>query len=107
MSEDNRTFSGGQIQQLLLARAIAKQPPVFILDEATSALDNPTQRRIFERIAGLDATRIVIAHRLSTIAKADRIYVLDCGRIAAAGTFTELLDTSGTFAALMARQVTQ
>ncbi len=107
VSEDNRTFSGGQIQQLLLARAIAKQPAVFILDEATSALDNATQRRIFERIAGLDATRIVIAHRLSTIAKADRIYVLDRGRIAAAGTFTELLDTSGTFAALMARQVTQ
>jgi len=104
VSEDNKAFSGGQIQRLMLARALAKQPPVLVLDEATSALDNITQRAVADRVAALDVTRIVVAHRLSTIRAAHRIYVLDGGRIVAEGSFDELVAGSPLFARLVARQ---
>ncbi|GAA0364098.1 ATP-binding cassette domain-containing protein [Micromonospora gifhornensis] len=104
VSEDNKAFSGGQIQRLMVARALAKQPPVLVLDEATSALDNITQRKVTDRIADLAVTRIVVAHRLSTIRAADRIYVLDNGRIVAEGTFDHLVATAPLFARLVARQ---
>jgi ABC-type bacteriocin/lantibiotic exporter with double-glycine peptidase domain len=104
VSEDNASFSGGQIQRLMLARALVKRPPVLILDEATSALDNVTQRAVADRVAALSVTRIVVAHRLSTIRAADRIYVVDHGTVAASGTFTELLHSSPLFAQLIARQ---
>jgi ABC-type bacteriocin/lantibiotic exporter with double-glycine peptidase domain len=104
VSEDNATFSGGQIQRLVLARALVKRPAVLILDEATSALDNVTQREVSDRIAGLEVTRIVVAHRLSTIRAADRIYVLDGGTVVASGSYTELLETCPLFAKLVSRQ---
>jgi ABC-type bacteriocin/lantibiotic exporter with double-glycine peptidase domain len=104
VSEDNAAFSGGQVQRLMLARALVKQPPVLVLDEATSALDNTTQSEVSDRIAALDVTRIVVAHRLSTIRAADRIYVLDNGAITAAGTYADLLLTCPLFARLVARQ---
>jgi ABC-type multidrug transport system fused ATPase/permease subunit len=75
-----------------------------IFDEATSALDNTTQREVGERIASLECTRIVIAHRLSTIRRADRIYVLDGGRVVAEGTYAELTEREGLFARLVSRQ---
>jgi ABC-type bacteriocin/lantibiotic exporter with double-glycine peptidase domain len=104
VSEDNATFSGGQIQRLVLARALAKEPALLVLDEATSALDNVAQRAVADRIAGLRLTRVVVAHRLSTIRAADRIYVLDDGRVVASGGFAELVAGCPLFARLVARQ---
>jgi NHLM bacteriocin system ABC transporter ATP-binding protein len=104
VGEDNQTFSGGQLQRLLIARALVRRPPVLIFDEATSALDNVTQRELSDRIAELDCTRIVIAHRLSTIRRADRIYVIEAGRVAATGTYDQLMERDGLFARLIARQ---
>jgi ABC-type bacteriocin/lantibiotic exporter with double-glycine peptidase domain len=95
LTDAGRTLSGGQVQRLLLARALLQQPAVLILDEATSALDNVTQRATMRAIRTLPATRIVIAHRLSTIRNADRVVVIDNGRIAETGTFDQLLQRKG------------
>ncbi|MEA1672864.1 ATP-binding cassette domain-containing protein [Nitrospirillum sp. BR 11163] len=97
-------FSGGQLQRLAIARAIVRKPAILILDEATSALDNLTQAEVTRNLAALSCTRIVIAHRLSTITGADRIIVLDGGKVAEAGTYTELAQAGGLFAAMAARQ---
>ncbi|WP_035121220.1 NHLP bacteriocin export ABC transporter permease/ATPase subunit [Cohnella panacarvi] len=105
VSEGGGTFSGGQRQRLLIARAIARKPRILLFDEATSALDNRTQAIVGESLAKLHATRVVIAHRLSTIMNADRIYVLDQGRIAQAGTYSELMNQEGPFAELAKRQL--
>ncbi|GIH72516.1 ATP-binding cassette domain-containing protein [Sphaerimonospora thailandensis] len=104
VSEDNASFSGGQLQRLLIARALVKRPRILVLDEATSALDNVTQALVSQRIAELDITRIVIAHRLSTIRSADRIYVLDQGRVVADGPFEELVERNPLFARMVRRQ---
>lgn len=104
VSEGGGTLSGGQRQRLLIARALVHRPRIIFFDEATSALDNRTQRIVSESIGGLHATRIVVAHRLSTIRDADRIYVLDGGRVVQHGTFQELRAQPGLFAELAARQ---
>jgi NHLM bacteriocin system ABC transporter ATP-binding protein len=104
VGEDNQTFSGGQVQRLLIARALVRQPAVLLFDEATSALDNTTQREVCDRIADLACTRIVIAHRLSTIRRADRIYVIEGGRVVGQGTYAGLTARDGTFARLIERQ---
>jgi ABC-type bacteriocin/lantibiotic exporter with double-glycine peptidase domain len=75
------------------------------MDEATSALDNRTQAIVTESLEKLKATRIVIAHRLSTIRHADRIYVIDSGRVVQDGSFEELMREEGLFARLIARQL--
>ena len=91
---------------MLIARAIAKKPRILLFDEATSALDNQTQAVVTRSLAALDATRIVIAHRLSTIMTADRIVVMDKGRIVQEGTFAELMrDSNGLFYTLAQRQM--
>ncbi|MFJ9691303.1 ATP-binding cassette domain-containing protein [Kitasatospora sp. NPDC101183] len=100
VGEDAQGFSGGQVQRLLLARALVRRPAVLLLDEATSALDNTTQRKVAGAVADLDTTRVVIAHRLSTVRTADRIHVLDGGRVAAAGTYRELLGHDPLFTRL-------
>jgi NHLM bacteriocin system ABC transporter ATP-binding protein len=105
VSEDGGTFSGGQRQRLLLARAIVHGPALLLLDEATSALDNRTQAVVSESLSRLRVTRVVIAHRLSTIRDADRIYVLERGRIVESGTYDSLLQAGGPFAALAKRQL--
>ncbi|MEU8550496.1 ATP-binding cassette domain-containing protein [Streptomyces roseoverticillatus] len=105
LSDGQTGFSGGQQQRLLLARALAKQPRVLLLDEATSALDNATQRDVSDRVAQLSMTRIVVAHRLSTIRHADRIVVLESGRIVESGRYEELLRSGGAFARLVAGQL--
>jgi ATP-binding cassette subfamily C protein len=105
VSEDGGTFSGGQKQRLLIARAIVHEPAVLLLDEATSALDNRTQQIVSESLRDMNVTRIVIAHRLSTILNADRIYVVDGGRIVESGTYESLLKADGPFAALAKRQL--
>ena len=106
LSEGGSTLSGGQRQRLMIARALVSRPRILIMDEATSALDNPTQARVAESTHQLHATRIVIAHRLSTIRSADRIIVLDSGRILQEGSFDELIaDDEGMFAQLAKRQL--
>jgi ABC-type bacteriocin/lantibiotic exporter with double-glycine peptidase domain len=104
VSEQGGAFSGGQRQLLLLARAIAGRPRIILLDEATSALDNANQANVMANIESLNATRIVIAHRLSTIRRADRILVLDAGRLVQTGTFSELTERPGPFLDLVQRQ---
>lgn len=99
------TLSGGQRQRLLVTRAIANKPRLLFFDEATSALDNRTQEVVTQSLQELKVTRIVIAHRLSTIINADRIYVLDSGRIVQNGTYDELINTEGPFTDLVKRQL--
>jgi ATP-binding cassette subfamily C protein len=105
VSEGSTNISGGQRQRLLIARALAMKPAILICDEATSALDNRTQAIVTKSLDQLNATRIVVAHRLSTIRNADRIIVLDEGRVAESGTFDELLENDGLFAAMVKRQI--
>ncbi|MDZ7952376.1 NHLP bacteriocin export ABC transporter permease/ATPase subunit [Nostoc sp. DedQUE09] len=105
ISEGGGNLSGGQRQRLLIARALALKPRILLFDEATSALDNKTQAIVSESLDKLQVTRIAIAHRLSTIRNANRIYVLQAGRIAQHGTFEELAAVEGLFAQLMARQM--
>ncbi|MFZ9035597.1 MAG: ATP-binding cassette domain-containing protein [Francisellaceae bacterium] len=90
VSADRNTFSGGQIQRILIARALRYQPKILILDEATSALDNNSQATISAHINQMNITRIVIAHRLSTIKKADIIYFLHEGKFIESGSFQDL-----------------
>lgn len=99
------SLSGGQRQRIVIARAIIKKPRILFFDEATSALDNQTQAIVSVSIEQLKATRIVIAHRLSTIINADRIYVLDQGKIVQTGTYQELIKQDGLFAELAKRQM--
>lgn len=102
--EGQHGFSGGQIQRLAIARAIVKKPPLLILDEATSALDNMTQAEITRNLAGLSCTRIVVAHRLSTVMGADRIIVINEGKVAENGTYAELANAGGLFSTMASRQ---
>ncbi len=94
-------LSGGQMQRLALARALAKGPPVLILDEATSNLDTKLEAKIQARLARLACTRIVIAQRLNTIRNADRIFVLKEGRLVEEGRHRELLNLDGEYASLV------
>ena len=102
IGERGQKLSGGQRQRLSLARALLKNPPVLILDEATSSVDNETEAAIQRSLARLSHSRttIVIAHRLSTIVHADRIFLLDHGRVTESGTHAELLAAGGSYAAL-------
>jgi NHLM bacteriocin system ABC transporter ATP-binding protein len=104
VSEGGGNLSGGQQQRLLIARALVRRPRILFFDEATSALDNRVQEVVSQSLDKLNATRIVIAHRLSTIKNADRIYVMDKGKVIQAGGFAELSSQKGMFADLMARQ---
>lgn len=105
VSEGGSNLSGGQRQRLLITKALVLKPKIILFDEATSALDNNTQMTVTKSLEQLKVTRIVIAHRLSTIQKADRIYVIDQGRIIQTGNFEELSQQEGLFADLMRRQV--
>jgi ABC-type multidrug transport system fused ATPase/permease subunit len=82
------------------------RPRILLFDEATSALDNRTQEIVSRSLASLKATRIVIAHRLSTILHADRIYVIEAGRVTESGNYRELMDKKGLFYELASRQQT-
>jgi ABC-type bacteriocin/lantibiotic exporter with double-glycine peptidase domain len=105
IGRDGSGLSGGQRQRLLIARVLVRRPNALLFDEATSALDNRTQALVSDSLERLRVTRVVIAHRLSTIRNADRIYVLDAGRIVESGTYSELLRQGGLFAELASRQL--
>ncbi len=106
IGHNGNQLSGGQRQRLAIARAIYKDAPILILDEATSALDSESERAVQEALDRLmkGRTTLVIAHRLSTIEHADRVVVLDAGRVVEQGTHAELLASGGLYARLHAIQ---
>ncbi|MFI1855648.1 NHLP bacteriocin export ABC transporter permease/ATPase subunit [Streptomyces sp. NPDC020480] len=106
LSEGATTLSAGQRQRLMIARALIGRPRILFFDEATSALDNRTQEIVTQSMRRLNASRVVIAHRLSTVMRADRVLVLDAGRLVQAGSPDELLkDKGGMFYRLVQRQM--
>ncbi len=101
------SLSGGQRQRLMIAQALLRRPRILFLDEATSALDNETQRTVIESTRALNATRVVIAHRLSTVLDADRVVVMEDGRVVQEGPPAALLtEEGGRLRELVRRQMT-
>ena len=106
IGENGVKLSGGERQRLAIARAILRDPPILILDEATSSLDSESERIVQLALSNLmrNRTTLVIAHRLSTVQNADRIIVLDRGRIVETGSHEELLRNGGRYQRLHAIQ---
>ncbi|MXY57046.1 MAG: ATP-binding cassette domain-containing protein [Gammaproteobacteria bacterium] len=98
-------LSGGESQRITIARSVIGSPRVMMFDEATNWLDNESQAKVMENLTALTSTRIVIAHRLSTLEQADRIYVLQAGKVVQSGSFTELMEVDGVFRELVRRQI--
>ncbi len=107
LEERGANLSGGQRQRISLARAILLDAPLLLLDEATSALDTESERLVQDALDNMAASRttLVIAHRLSTIRNADKILVMDEGRIVESGKHQELLDKGGLYRQLYLRQL--
>jgi len=102
VGERAKTLSGGQKQRLAIARALVRNAPVLLLDEATSALDAENERLVQQALhdAMTGRTTLVIAHRLATVQRADRIVVMDAGRVVEQGTHTDLVAQGGLYAKL-------
>ena len=98
-------LSGGESQRVTIARSLIGGPRIMLLDEATNWLDNESQAEVMRNLALLTSTRIVIAHRLSTLEQADRIYVMQAGKVVQEGSFAELMEVEGVFRELVRRQV--
>ena len=106
LGERGVMLSGGQRQRLSIARALLADRPILLLDEATSSLDAASERMVQQALEALEhgRTSLVIAHRLATVQHADRIVVLDRGRIVAQGAHAELMKQGGLYASLAALQ---
>ena len=98
-------LSGGESQRVTIARSLMGGPRIVLLDEATNWLDNESQAEVMQNLALLTSTRIVIAHRLSTLEQADRIYVMQAGKVVQSGSFGELMEVDGVFRELVRRQL--
>jgi ABC-type bacteriocin/lantibiotic exporter with double-glycine peptidase domain len=105
VAESGQALSRGQRQQILLARALVKEPALLVIDDATSELDGPSRRRLAEHLAGLDATRIVVSQDATLLRAAGRVVVMERGRIVQRGTPDELLGVDGHFRDLMGQVV--
>ncbi|WP_405056877.1 peptidase domain-containing ABC transporter [Kribbella sp. NBC_01505] len=105
LGEGGSGLSGGQRQRVALARAVVHGPRLLLLDEATSHLDATTEATVHANLSALNCTRIVIAHRLSTVRDADRILVLERGRIVESGSHDDLIAENGAYAALVEHQL--
>ncbi len=103
IGERGQALSGGERQRIAIARAVLKNAPILLLDEATSALDNETEARIKRALDRISRgrTTFIVAHRLSTVRDADRILVMDRGRIIEVGSFNELAHAGGLFERLV------
>ena len=98
-------LSGGESQRITIARSIIGNPRIMFLDEATNWLDNESQATVMQNLNSLTSTRVVIAHRLSTLEHADRIYVMQAGKIVQTGSYKELLEQEGVFSELVKRMI--
>ena len=98
-------LSGGESQRVTIARSVIGSPRIMMFDEATNWLDNESQAIVMQNLTALTSTRLVIAHRLSTLEQADRIYVLQAGKVVQSGTFEELMEADGVFRELVRRQI--
>jgi ATP-binding cassette subfamily C protein len=107
LQSDALTLSSGEAQRILIARALIGKPRVLILDEASNCLDANSQEILSKNVAELNITRIVIAHRLSTVVDADRIYVMDQGKVVDSGTYTDLMSKEGLFKDLVSQSKKQ
>jgi ATP-binding cassette subfamily B protein len=105
VGERGYTLSGGQRQRISIARTLLVNPPILVLDDATSAIDVQIEQQIHEALRGLmvDRTTLIIAHRLSTISLADRVAVVEGGRVIAEGTHADLLATEPRYAEILAQ----
>jgi len=106
VGDSQSVMSGGEIQRITIARALARDPRILLLDEATNFLDNEIQSKVMSQMAQLPMTRVVIAHRLSTLLHADRIYMMQSGKVVEQGTYQELIAADGAFRDLVRRQET-
>jgi ATP-binding cassette subfamily B protein len=104
VGESGCALSGGERQRIALARALVREPKLLLIDEGTSALDGITEAKVQQNLAKLRCTRIVIAHRLSTVRDADRILVMDAGRVVESGDHAGLMRAGGFYARLNSSQ---
>ena len=107
LGERGITLSGGQRQRLTIARALILDPPILILDDALSMVDTRTEERILNQVLSLrrNKTNLIVSHRISTISRADRIVVLERGKLVEQGTHKELLELGSIYATLYEKQL--